>query len=187
MKLFFNQLQESYTAYAAARRDIIKTSGDALGAAKQVIFALHRDDLKGAAVLLKQVETTLKKLETKFKQEPDLRHEGSYRAALEEYVEAKMFSRVVNGQTIGSIIEVTVDTDSYLGGLCDLLGEIARKVVLFATERKFNEVKRLSQAAQGVMAELLKIDLTGYERTKFDQAKQALRRIEEVAYDISKM
>lgn len=187
MKLFFDQLQKSYTAYTAARREIIKISGDALGMAKQVIFALHRDDLKGAAVLLKQVEITLKKLETKFKQDPDLRHEGSYRAALEEYVEAKMFSRVINGQAVGPITEVEVDTDSYLGGLCDLMGELARKAVLLATARNFQAVRKLSQTTQEVMAGLLKIDLTGYERTKFDQAKQAMRRIEEVAYDVSKL
>ncbi|MDP3244537.1 MAG: hypothetical protein Q8M83_02655 [bacterium] len=185
MSNFFQQLRKSYSSYESERRAVIKNAGDALSFSKQAIFSLHRDDPETAAKLLKEVENIFSDLEKKFKKELELRFEGSYRAAMEEYVEAKMFERVTRGQKVGEIKEAAVDTDSYLGGICDLIGEMARKVVLLATERKFDKVKRLAEAAHEIMAELIKMDLTGYMRNKYDQAKQALRKIEEVAYDIA--
>lgn len=187
MAKFFQNLRKTYSNYESERRSIIKVASDALNLSKQAIFAFHRDDIAGGAKLLEEVEEIFGKLEIKLKKEPELRFEGSYRAALEEYVEAKMFYRVLKGGAIGEIKEIGVDTDSYLGGLCDLIGEIARKVVLVATERKFKEVERLGKAAHEIMGELIKMDLTGYQRTKYDQAKHALRRIEEVTYDVSKL
>lgn len=185
MSTFFQSLQQSYLRYETLRREIIKISSDALSLSKQTIFALHRGDATGGEKLLGQVESLLSGMEKQFIKEPDLRGEGSYRAALEEYVEAKMFGRILTGETVGPIKEVKVDTDSYLGGLCDVFGEIARQIVLLATARQFKEVERLSKAAHQMMGELIKIDFTGYLRTKYDQAKQAMRRIEEVGYDMS--
>ena len=39
--------------------------------------------------------------------------------------------------------------------------------------------------AQEIMGELIEFDLTSYLRTKFDQAKQAVRKLEEVVYEVS--
>lgn len=187
MSTFFKQIQQSYSRYEIMRREVIKQAADALSLSKQAIFAFHRDDSTGGEKLLGQVESLLSSMEKQFIKEPDLRGEGSYRAALEEYVEAKMFGKVLRGESVGVIKEVQVDTDSYLGGLCDVPGEIARQVVLLATARKFKEVEKLAKVADDLMSELMQMNLTGYLRNKHDQAKQALRRIEEVAYDVSKL
>jgi len=140
--------------------------------------------LRGGDLLLRDVEKMFYGLEKRFKKDPDLAYEGAYRAALEEYVEAKFFGKVLKGEKIDFISEVKVDVDSYLAGLCDLTGELVRKAVLFATEKKFKEVERMAEAVRLVMAELIKFNLTGYLRTKYDQAKQSLRRVEEVLYDV---
>ncbi len=183
---FFRKLFISHARYETLRRDLIKTSGDALSFSKQAIFALHRDDASAADLRLKDARAALSSLEKFFKKEPDLRGEGSYRAAIEEYIEAALYARVLSGKPLGALGEIDADTDSYLGGVCDLMGEMARKVILSATARDFAAVKKLSRAAEGIMAELVRFDLTGYLRNKYDQAKQAMRRIEEVAYDVSK-
>ena len=180
----FQQIKKDFVFYSEERRGVIVKSSEALMKSKQAIFAFHRDDQGGGEALLKEVEMIFSELEKKFKKEEELRDEGSYRAALEEYVEAKFFGRVLKGEKIDFIKEVFVDTDSYLAGLCDLTGELTRKAVLFATERKFNEVERMAKGVRLVMAELIKFNLTGYLRTKYDQAKHNLRRVEEVLYDV---
>lgn len=180
----FQQLKKDFDFYSKERQSVISKSNDALSKSKQAIFAFHRDNLREGAGLLKEVEMIFNDLEKKFKKEEELRYEGAYRAALEEYVEAKFFGKVLKGEKIDFIKEVVVDTDSYLAGLCDLTGELTRKAVLFATERKFKEVDQMAQAVRQIMAELIKFNLTGYLRTKYDQAKQSLRRVEEVLYEV---
>lgn len=183
---FFQNLFTSHARYETLRRELMKMSGDALNCAKQAIFALHRDDVVVAEERLKQARYQFRLLGKFFKKEPDLRGEGSYRAALEEYIEAVFYARILSGKPLEILAEIDADTDSYLGGVCDLMGEMARKVVLLATARDFDAVKKLSREAESMMGELVRFDLTGYLRNKYDQAKQAMRRIEEIAYDASK-
>ncbi len=180
----FQRLKKEFDFYDKERRKVIIASNEGLMKSKQAIFAFHRDDFKTGNALLVEVESIFRDLEKKFSKEAELRYEGSYRAALEEYVEAKFFGQVLKGKKIDFIRKVFIDTDSYLAGLCDLTGELVRKAILFATEHKFAEVERMARGVQAVLAELIKFNLTGYLRTKYDQAKQSLRRVEEVLYDV---
>jgi predicted translin family RNA/ssDNA-binding protein len=180
----FQHLKKDFDFYGEERRQLIAASNDALMKAKQAIFAFHRDDLKGGNALLVEVEVIFHDLEKKFKQEEKLRHEGSYRAALEEYIEAKFFGGFLEGKKINFIKDLEIDADSYLAGLCDFTGELVRKAVLSATEKKFKKVEELVGGVKDIIAELIKFNLTGYLRTKYDQAKQNLRRAEEVLYDV---
>ena len=180
----FQQLKKEFDFYEAERRKLIGVSNEALLKSKQAIFSFHRDDLKGGNALLTEVEIIFRDLEKKFKQEAELRYEGAYRAALEEYVEAKFFGRFLEDGKIDFIKGAQIDADSYLGGLCDFTGELVRKAVLSATDKKFKKVEELVAGVRDVIGELIKLNLTGYLRTKYDQAKQNLRRAEEVLYDV---
>ena len=180
----FDQLKKDYDFYDQERRKLIGLSNDALMKAKQAIFAFHRDDMNGGNTLLADVEAIFSELEKKFKKEEELRYEGSYRAALEEYVEAKFFGGFLEGKKIDFIKGVQIDADSYLAGLSDFTGELLRKAVLAATDKKFKKVEELASGIREVIGELLKFNLTSYLRTKYDQAKHNLRRVEEILYDV---
>ncbi len=180
----FSRLKKEYDTYEAARRELIGVSNNALSKAKQAIFALHRDDEKEAARLLREVEFTFSELEKRFKKIEGLRWEGAYRAALEEYVEAKLFFEFMHAGKVVEIKTVPLDADSYFAGLSDLTGELTRKCVQRATEGRTKEVEKLVEAVRAIVGELIKFDLTGYLRTKYDQAKQNLRRIEDVLYEV---
>lgn len=180
----FQELKKDYDFYDQERRKLIGLSNDALMKAKQAIFSFHRDDMKEGNSLLAEVEKIFAELEKKFKQEEELRYEGSYRAALEEYVEAKFFGGFLEGKKIDFIKGVQIDADSYLAGLCDFTGELLRKAVLAATDKKFKRVEELAAGIREVIGELLKFNLTSYLRTKYDQAKHNLRRVEEILYDV---
>ena len=86
---------------------------------------------------------------------------------------------------IDKIKEVKLDYGSYLGGLSDLLGELVRLAIKLATLGKLKEVKKLHKIADDIMAELVEFDMRSYLRTKYDQAKGHLRKIEQINYEIN--
>jgi predicted translin family RNA/ssDNA-binding protein len=184
-KKAIDKIAKVYASYAIERRKLFAASDEMLAKSKQAIFALHRDDTSAAKKLLAEVEAAEKTFVTIFKEHPDLADEGPHRACLEEYAEAKLFLAFVEGKAVGAIDEIELDADTVLGGLSDCVGEMARKAVQWATQHKDKKVIEALEAAREIVAELLGMNLTGYLRTKFDQAKQSLRRIEDVAYDLS--
>lgn len=183
-KKFIQQLKKEFDAHAGETRQIISLANVILHDSKKAIFSLHRDDMAGADKTLKEVEEIFKNLETKFSF-IRLQAEGSYRAAAEEYTEAKMFFLVMSGEKVDKIKEVKLDYESYLGGLCDLVGELVRWAIKMATNAKFDEVKKIHKIADEIMAELVEYDMRSYLRTKYDQAKGHLRKIEQINYEIS--
>ena len=113
--------------------------------------------------------------------------EGSFRAALEEYVEARLYRDFLNGKELGPIevANIEVPSDIFLGGLCDMIGELQRKQVRLATDGNIEGVRAMRDLAEDVVGALLEMDLTGYLRNKFDQVKNSFRRSEEVLYELS--
>lgn len=164
-------------------RTVIKQAGDAQHAAKKAIFAIHRGDVAGATTLLTESKKSLLQLQKKYAQ-ADLLSEGSFKAALEEYAEAVFLSQHIAGETIGTLKSITMPDDVYIAGLGDVPGELYRLAVRDATKGDEQAVYRHAEAAAEVVSVLVGLDLTKYLRTKTDQAKQALHKIEQVLYDL---
>jgi len=183
-KKLFEKLQKDYDSYDIGRRIIIKHSNDVLKLSKQAIFALHRDNIKDAKKKISEAGKELKYLEKKIKAEEGLKYEGSYLAGVEEFVEANLFLQFIDKGKVGGIEGYNIATNSYLGGFCDLTGEIVRRAVYLATNRKYKEVAKCQKAIEEVLAQLIQMNLAGVLRTKFDQAKNSLRKIEDIMYDL---
>lgn len=185
-KAYIDKLKANLLDYAEKRREVIKASGDALHHAKRAIFALHRDNTAEAEEKLKAVEGIYQVLNEKFKKDQDgILTEGSYRAGLEEYVEAKLFYNFLQDGKIGEIKELPISGELYIAGLCDVPGELYRFAIKSATEKNIVMVKKCSAMASEIIGELIEFNLTSYLRTKFDQAKQAVQKIEQVVYEVS--
>ena len=182
-KKFIQQLKKNYENHEVERRQIISLSNVVLHDSKRVIFSLHRDAAEKGREALAEIEKILVNLEKKFGQSR-LNEEGAYKAAVEEYVEAKMFYEVVSGGKVGEIKGVNLRADSYLGGISDLTGELARRAVNTAAAGKTKEVEKINKAIGDIMAELVEFDMTGYLRTKYDQAKNNLRKMEQIMYEV---
>jgi len=183
-KNLFKKLKEEYDEYHKKREWTVKKSNEILRKAKQVIFSIHREDLILAENLLKEIEKDFNLLFKEIKKTKKLEFEGALRAALEEYVEAKLFFEVVKNRKIIPISEVNLSFEDYLAGISDLTGELLRKIVLLATKKRFKEVEFYKEMIDEILGELIKFDLIGYLRTKYDQAKQNLRKAEEILYEI---
>ena len=182
-KTLVNKLKDNYRQREKERTQIISRSNDVLFQAKKTIFTLQREELKDGAAKLKAMEDLLKKMEKDFGF-IRLREEGSYKAAAEEYVEAKTFAAIINGKSITEIKGIKLGYDSYLGGFCDLIGEMVRYATNRAAKGKYETVAEMKEKGESIMSNLSDFDLTGYLRTKYDQARGHLRKLEQMAYEI---
>lgn len=178
-------LKKNLHAYATKRRDIIKNSGDALHHAKRTIFALHRGETNEAKIKLEEAGTLLSAILKKYKKDTNALQEGALREAMEEYVEASLFYQFVTTGKIGPVKTLAIPEEVYLAGLCDIPGELLRYAIRAATKKDLKTVAAAAEMAAEIFEELLEFDLTKYLRHKFDQAKDAGRKIEYVVYEVS--
>lgn len=176
-------LKNNYQTNESQRRQIISAANNILFEAKKTIFALQRQDFKVAEIKLNEIEKSLKNLENRFGVDR-LRREGAYKAAVEEYLEGKTFYLIIKNKKITEVKELHLDYEGYLGGVCDLIGELVRFATNQAAGGKFAEVAKLKKIADSIMTQLVDFDLTGYLRTKYDQARGHLRKLEQMAYEI---
>jgi predicted translin family RNA/ssDNA-binding protein len=184
-KTFWKKINKEQDDYVQARRLIISRANEALHLSKQVIFALHRDNAEESQTKLTQAREILIKLEKDFGENERLRSEGAWGAAVEEFVEANLFNFYINGQSVGQIKDLKIYSNEYIAGLSDYTGELVRRAVLLATKRKVDEVKKIGQEIQDAIYHLLEYNLTKVLRTKFDQAKRNLQKIEHILYELS--
>ncbi|MFH0988224.1 MAG: hypothetical protein V1763_02535 [Parcubacteria group bacterium] len=184
-KKFWQEALATQSAFDVNRRVIIGQAADALHLSKQAIFALHRADLKEAQEKLDLARQILAALEKQHGGDHLLLDEGSWKAAFEEFVEASLFNAYCNGKEIGEIEGLSIGAEQYIGGLSDLCGEIVRHMVGLTVDKKFDEVMKAREVIVDIIHELMQANLTGYLRTKFDQAKRHWQKAEEIVYDIS--
>lgn len=183
-KIFFTKLKAEYLKYSSHRDSVINESRSVLRDSKDAIFASHRDDLKQADKSLKHAQKVIKSLSHKVKNNR-LNYEGAYRAALEEYAEAKLFYNFLTTGKVMEIKELNLDFEIYIGALSDFTGELVRRAVLKATKRDVQAVNELHKITQEVINQFIKFDLLSNLRNKFDQGKKNLRKLEEIMYDLS--
>ncbi|MBU0540530.1 hypothetical protein KKD88_01910 [Patescibacteria group bacterium] len=185
-KLNYKKLISDRLKNEALRRRMIECASKLLHSAKKSIFAVHRADLKGAEKELKEAAAELKAGRALVKKHAALQFEGSWHAALEEYCEALLFYEFMRGGDISKVDLPTGEADIILGGLSDFTGELARQAIIKATERDNAAVEIIFKSVRDAVEILLRLNLTGSLRNKFDQAKQNLRKLEELRYEISR-
>lgn len=181
----FSQIQTSYQAQSKARREMMARSNDALSMSKRAIFALHRGDQNAADELLSNVASLFETIEKSFRAVPELKEEGSYRAALEEYAEARIFAGYVKSGVIVKLEKRANAPSIYLAGLADATGEMVRWATRQVTLGNDEAVKDVQEVVAMIIEYMLDLDLTGYLRTKFDQAKKNLSHLEQMTYDLA--
>lgn len=168
-----------------SRRELQHIASEALAASKRAIFAFHREDPQGAEEQLAFAKNRLKDGLVIVKKIPRIAQEGSWRVAQEEYAEADLLRQYLQKGSLGKVEVITDDPEIYLGGLSDMTGELVRRCVLHATEGDHETVEQIFKDVRFVVEILMEMDLTGNLRTKLDQAKQNLRKLEEIRYDLS--
>jgi predicted translin family RNA/ssDNA-binding protein len=167
------------------REELIKRSRDILRMSKQIIYSVHRENLKEAETLLKTIEKEILSIRKSIISMPKLDYLGAYTAAMQEYVEAKCYFSYVNDDKIPGWKSLKVDVEDYLLGICDLTGELERRAVVCATKDDTKEVYKIKETVEQIFGFFLSLDLRNGElRKKSDSIKWNLKKIENVVYDL---
>lgn len=182
-KDLLKELKTAHEAFASARREIIGLAAKAQNASKRATFAVQREDDAEAKALLAEAEDAFEAIRARVEANARLAHEGSYRAALEEYAEARFLAQIAWKGELSAL--EGLDEETQIGGLCDAAGETVRLMVRAATEGRDAEAKEFKKRLDRLMEGLDAMDYSGYLRTKYDQARSHYRKAEDILYDLS--
>ena len=178
----FTKLQKDIQTYDSVRETLIKQSRVVLKLSKQIIYAVHRDEISQAAKLIKEIEANKKKLDTIAKHNGKMACEGSYKVAIQEYVEAILYYNFVKTR---KLVELKVVTEHFILGLADLPGELVRKAVFLAGKGQVAKVIKIKEEVDMIYGELLKFDFRNNDiRRKVDSVKYDLRKLEDLVLDL---
>ena len=195
------RLCERMTHRDELREALIKKSRDGQKAAKQAIYALHRQDFKAAERLIEACEKcVIEDLNPIVNEEPQLRY-GSFANVLEEYAEAKMFYAWLagdgssidvakpNGQVLlpSDFTKIPLEPEEYLGGLADLTGEVGRFAVTRGTQRDTPGVKLSLETDTSILYALDSLSKLpgGGLNKKIDPLRRSVEKLEKMLYELS--
>lgn len=178
----FKKLRREIQDYDTEREKLIKKSRDVLKLSKQIIYAVHRDEIVAAERLIKQIEKEKDKLNEIAKHSKKMSCEGSYKVAIQEYVEALLYYHFVKE---GKLVNLKVRAEHFVLGLADLPGELVRKAVFLAGKGNVGKVIKIKEAVDLIYGELLMFDFRDNEiRRKIDAVKYDLRKLEDLVLDL---
>ena len=179
----FQKIRKHMHAQEERREQLIRHSRDVIQLSKQLIYALHRDDSKKAGALLKTITAAKKQLD---------KHSGTRldtdmdRVAFQEYVEAACYYGFLADGKLPTVRALGVLPEDYLAGLSDLTGELTRKAVMVAIEKKFDQVATIKELVERIYGEFLQLNLRNNElRKKSDAIKWNLKKLEDLLFDTS--
>ncbi len=176
-KAMRNELEE----FDRKRELLILESRVIIKLSKQIIYSVHRGELKQAEEYASKIKERMKKLPS------DDFGTGTKRVALQECVEALALLGFEKSGKILSRKQLGVDTESYLGGMSDLTGEFVRMAVNSAIRHNPQKVMVIKEIVAEIYGQFLQFDFRNSElRKKSDQVKWNLQKIEDVAYNVSR-
>jgi len=184
-KKSFESMKKEFDNNDTNRELLIKKSRDVLKLSKQVIYAVHRNDLSEATKLSKAIQKEKKLAENLIKKVPNLSSVGAYRVAIGEYAEAMLYLNYVKSKKISTSKELKINTTNYLFGLIDLTGELGRKAVQSAGKGDYSNVVEIKDTVSEIFGELLKFDFRDSDmRRKFDSVKYDLKKLEDLTLEL---
>jgi len=181
----FDEIRGRMEARDEMRENLIKRSRDGQKAAKQAIFALHRNDWKRAKSLIGECELVISELLPVSQEEPFLRY-GSFSNVLEEYAEAKLYLIWLEEKRVANPSEFPMlEPVEYLGGLCDLTGEVGRFAVQRGTKRDSSGVKWCLETNLSILNALQTLSLPNKLNKKIDPLRSSVEKLEKIMYELS--
>ena len=164
---------------------MIKKSRDLLKLSKQIIYSVQRSDMGKAKNLVTKIKKEHRSLKSIAEKNPELLYSGSFKIAVQEYVEALGFFSIFAENRLPTHKELNTSPEYYLLGICDLSGELVRKAISEAINGREERALEIKRMVDDLYSELLLLDFTNSElRKKFDGIKYDLRRLEDMALNI---
>lgn len=174
----FEVIRKELDMFEEKREHVIKLSRQIIQASKRVIFGLQRND---------DVDELVKELKQLVKDLPSQPYDTDIQQiALQEYTEALCFHGYIKNKQLPTKDELNVNSEIYLLGLCDMVGELVRLAVNRLIKKDYNYVLQIKDFVEDFYNEVLKLNLrNGLLRKKTDSVKWNLKKLEELALDFT--
>lgn len=184
-KKAFAEMQAEMEKFDSCREQIIKKSRDVLKASKAAIYEVHRGHLDSAKEMLDSAKKDIKDIDKMISDDKHLAAVNAYTEALEEYVEASCYYGFIKDRKLLTAKQLGVDTDVYLPGLCDLVGELVRKAINSVIKGNKDTALEIKDFVAEVYEELMTFDFRNIPvRKKFDAIKYGLEKLEDLALQL---
>jgi translin len=145
---------------------------------KQAILLIHQKRLKEAKKFVKKASEIILKLNNASVTYPDIVYSGLFDAALQEYSEANIFLKLVEGEQFVTPKEIGVPSVDYVLGLADVIGEYRRLALDALREGDVQKSEKCLQIMDAIYIELMAMDeaymLVPGLRRKCDTARKII-------------
>lgn len=177
-------IKQEIDSFENQRELLIHQSRDIIKLSKKVIYAVHRNDIGSASDSIALMKTGMKKLYAG-NSNAKLLTSGSFKVAVQEYVEAICFYELMKNNRIPPNSELKLDAEFYLLGITDLTGELVRKAINSAIKGDYKTALKLKDLVSDLYDELMLFDFAGGElRKKFDSIKYDLKKLDDLALSL---
>ncbi len=184
-KKAFGEMRKHVEGHDKLRESIIRLSRDVLTLSKKSIYSLHRNEFVIAKKQLLEAKKTISKVQKIIGKDVHRAATGAYLEGVEEYVEASCYLSLMTKKVLPTPKQLGVDIESYLPGLCDLVGELVRKAVNSAIKGDNKTALEIRDFVNQLYQELMLFDFRNSPvRRKFDSIKYGLEKLEDLALQI---
>jgi translin len=178
-----SSIRRDLDALSRAKIEVMKRGREVVKASKELIYSIHRGDMRAASGFLAKIRAERARLEG-IADTPRVRAYHPYSNAVQEYAEAVAFYHVMSEQRIPTRKELGCDSETYLGGLSDLTGEMMRKGVDDMVRERYAHAILMRDTVDEIYGLILSLDFDGGEaRRKSDAVKWNLAKLEDLVYD----
>ena len=170
---------KAFQQFEEHRRKALRLSDTLRIESKSAIGYLLKDLPQKAKEHLAVAEKTLKSLNRLLTSTPYLYSVGGVHVGSEEYVEARLLADYLFGNTLSTLKDLGVTHQDYIGGLCDMSGELLR----YARKHP-QEMRKIQEDLQDLYQICLEMIVTrnGIIRKKLEDLERNERKMEEMIF-----
>lgn len=170
----------SYKQFEVDRKKALQMSDCLRIESKAAISYLLKGMEEGVKKTLKKADGLNKNLQKLLQKTPYLHSVGGVHSGTEEYVEAKLLHDYLLQKSLSTQEELNVHHESYLGGLCDLSGELLR-----LARRDPSRMKQILDDISELFQTFLEVVVTrnAVIRKKSEDLERNMKKIEEMIFE----
>ncbi len=150
-------IEEELDEKDSVREIAIKSARMIIRLSSQSIIMMHRrEDVNDIVRRLKEEVWHLKSLLKN--QYPDLLYAGFVQNAIQEYCEAMIFRAIIGGEDIPSPKHLSINSEAYIMGLGDVVGELRREAVESLRSENFKRAEKCLKIMEEIYEILMRFN-----------------------------
>ena len=180
MQKGIGEATRAYEAFEKNRAACMEDSGRLRAESKAVVNFIVKGDLKRARACMASARKPLDRLHRALKRDAYLYSVPNLNEGLEEYVEARLLFVYVAGGEFPTPSSMGINFEAYIGGLCDMTGELVR-----LARNRPEWTRAILDDVSSINDDCVRMHVRRNNkiRSKLQDLERNLRRLEEILYE----